>query len=158
MKLAISIVLSFVFALTLLAQGPQGGGPRGRQNAGQQTLQVPQPSRAMTTTLPAQSVTVTFELTSDQATAIEKDRRDKFHPSTDAKTGVTALVPDNDDIASQLKSRIEATYLKQITRTYNAKVQAAQDAINKAQAEAAKVVADQAAAEAAAAASASDKK
>src|ERR1039458_5608437 len=74
--------------------------------------QMAAPSTSVKTDLPAQTVTITINLSADQVTALEKQRRDNFSAVVDPTTGATILQPVNPDVASQLKADLGPLFVQ----------------------------------------------
>ena len=95
--------------------------------------QMAAPSTSVKTDLPAQTVTITINLSADQVTALEKQRRDNFSAVVDPTTGATILQPVNPDVASQLKADLGPLFAQLLTRYPSASLQAAQKSASDAQ-------------------------
>lgn len=95
---------------------------------------VPQPSAMMTTTLPAQDISITIRVSSEIATALEKRRLDHYTvvPAPDGQSSILkAALPT---IADQLVFDIQQAYFSPLLARYPSKiVKDAQDAATKAQ-------------------------
>ena len=117
-----SALLSIFLALPLLAQGERA---QPQQKA---------PSSMMTAVLPAQTITLTISLSSEQATQLEKRRIDQTHPVTNADGTVSMVTAPT--LADQMGFDIQRTILTGLARAYPApSMQAAQAAAAKAQAD-----------------------
>lgn len=122
------------FIVFCFAQGPQ-------QQPGRGGVQLPRPSVSVTTPLPEQDVTLTLHLTSDQATALEKLRRDQFSQVV-LTNGSTLLQPKNATLADQLTEILSNVFRGLLQQYPSDGMKAAQ----KAKADAAKAADDAAAA------------
>lgn len=75
------------------------------------------PSDLMTTSEPEQDITLVLHISSDLATAIEKDRRDTYVSRQDAK-GATLLVPRSPTISDQILLHLTVGYFQQVKAAY----------------------------------------
>jgi len=126
MKKYLPIGIMVAVACVILAQGPM---PQQRP-----MQKMPMPSTALLAALPAQTITITVNLTSDQATAVEKHRRDTYTVVTDQVTGTTTLQPVNATLGAQIAQYAITQYLQQVVQKYpGAAMQQAQTALQAAQ-------------------------
>jgi hypothetical protein len=126
---------ALALATAAFAQTPVPPVQRPPNNAVPQRPAIPAPSSFVTAPLPAQDVVVTYHLTSDQATALEKRRRDVSKPTADPTSGLETMQPINATLAAQIAADA-ALYFGQLAAAYpSTAVQAAQqDAAAKAKA------------------------
>lgn len=91
------------------------------------------PSDLMTGSVPEQDVTLVIHISSDLATAIEKDRRD-YYLSMQDPSGITSLVPRMPTLADQILLHLTLGYFQQVKQAYPAaSVKDAEEALRAAQ-------------------------